>query len=395
MKIPFSYIFGFLVIYGISFQACGTSKLKEEQPMINHILPALEKYITQTIKEKRYAGLAFAIVSKNHVYCAKTFGVKRLGKSDAVTPNTLFQIGSISKAITSTLVALLQKQNLFKTNDTVNQYLPEFQLNNARTPLRIWHVLSHSTGVPAKGVNEMIEAYMPRSAIQRKLQNTPITAEPGLDYSYNNAMYSVIEDILLAATGSPYPDLLQKHLLTPLGMQNVSTTLETMKASSDRAYPHVKGKEGRFVPAKSYSRGYYAVASAGGINASLNDLIPFVQLHLGKHPEVLNTQGREPFYQGLMADPEAEEWLQDGKHVITDVKYGLGWRLMTFEGEKVIFHGGWLKGFINFVGFLPDHDIGIIVLQNTESQFAREIAFKFFDLYFQSLPAVKRAGHSS
>lgn len=373
----------------LTVPACAQNMNENNEVIMNNILPLLEEYISQTLDEEKYAGAVIAVVSRDQIHYLKTFGVKRLGKPAQVTPNTLFQVGSISKTITATLVALLQKKNILKTNDTVHQYLPNFQLKHARTPLKVWHLLNHSSGVSGRGFNTSIEEYMPRAEILRKLQDKPLKGEPGHAYSYNNAMFSVMEDVMQSATGNSYHDLLTKNLLTPLGMNTVSTTLDAMQASPDRAHPHVKNKEGRYVPAKTYSRAYYAVASAGGINASVNDLIPFIQLHLGKYPELLNDQDLTPFYQALIQDEEAAEWLQDGVHEITEVYYGLGWRLMTFEGERVIFHGGWLKGFINFLAFLPDHDVGIIVLQNTESKFAREIAFKFFDLYVQNLRAAK------
>jgi beta-lactamase class C len=367
---------------------CGMSQPNHNQAIMQTILPALEEYIVETMQEQEYPGLAIAVVSKDKIHYLKTFGVKRLGNPDPVTADTLFQIGSISKAITSTLVARLQKQKLLTTNDNVSQHLPQFKLKDAQNPLKVWHILSHSTGVSGKGFNQLIEAYTPRTEIHTRLKGTPITAEPGNDFSYNNAMYSVVEDVMHSATGSPYHELLDKHLLTPLGMSNVSTTLDDMKASADRAFPHVQNKDGDFVPAKSYSRGYYAVPAAGGINASLNDLIPFVQLHLGKYPELLNDEDRKHLYEARMTDPEATQWMQDGENLITDVQYGLGWRLTTFEGEKIVFHGGWLKGFINFLAFLPEHDIGIIVLQNTETTFSKQVGLVFFDLYVNTLHQV-------
>lgn len=363
----------------ISMAVKASSAQTEE--IIEKITPQLDKQFAQAMKANGIPGMAIAIVSKDKVHYLKTFGVKRVGKKDEITPNTLFQIASLSKPVHATLVAILQDKGKLTVEDPVKFHLPHF-CTKSKQPLKICHLMSHSSGIANNGFNELIEAYAPRDKILARLQSARPTALPGQNFAYNNAMYGVVEDVVTSASGKPLDAVIKEELFIPLGMQNACLGIDAMLDSQDKAYPHVPDRRGKYVPADNYSKAYYAFRAAGGINASILDMIPFVQLYLGKPNNIVSKETLLQLTAPYVKNKTAVIASEAKKGVITDTYYGLGWQSMKFADKRVIYHGGHLKGFRNFIGIMQD-DVGIIVLTNAERKHASKVALKFFDLYLQ------------
>lgn len=355
---------------------------------VENIIPALEKQIAQSMKANGIPGMAIAVVSRDKIHYLKTFGVKRIGSTDQITPNTLFQIASLSKPVHATLIAILQDQGKLHVDDPVSTHLPNFSIKSQQT-LRICHLMSHSSGISSNGFNEMIESYTPRDQIVNRLQKVRPVSAPGKNFLYNNAMYGVVEDVLSSASGKSLDKVIQEELFTPLGMKTACLGLDALLKASDKAYPHVPNRRGKYVPADNYSKAYYAFRAAGGINASITDLVPFLQLYLGKSNNVVTTNTLSTLTNPFIKNKNAVIATETKQGTITETFYGLGWQSMRFSNEKVIYHQGHLKGFRNFIGFIED-DVGIVILTNAERRHASKIAIKFFDLYLQS----KRAANS-
>jgi beta-lactamase class C len=243
--------------------------------------------------------------------------------------------------------------------------------------------MSHSSGIPTGGFNEMIEAQAPRQNILAKLQKVRPVAQPGKQFAYHNAMYGVVEDVISSAAGKPLPQALREEMFTPLGMKSICLGYNSMVEATDRAYPHVPNGRGKYMPAADYSKAYYAFGAAGGINASIQDLVPFMQLYLGKPSPVVSKQTLHQLTSPFVKNPKAVMISEAKKGRVKDTYYGLGWHSMNYAHQKVIYHQGHLKGFRNFMGFLPD-DVGIIILTNADKKHASKIALKFFDLYLNT-----------
>lgn len=350
---------------------------------INRALPSLEKSIQDLMKANGIPGVAVAIVSKDKVYYLKTFGVKRLGKPDKINSTTLFQIASLSKPINATMLGILQDKGKLSLDDPVSDYINDFQVRNNRHPVKICHLASHSTGVPIGGFNDMIEAQAPRQNIVDKLQRVKAVAPPGKQFVYHNAMYGVVEDVISSASGKSLPQTLKEEMFIPLGMKHICVGYQPLMEASDRAYPHVPNGRGKYIPAPAYSKSYYAFLAAGGINASIQDLVPFMQLYLGKPSPIVTKKTLQKLTSPFVKNPKAVIVHEARKGRVKDTYYGMGWHSMNYAQEKIIYHQGHLKGFRNFMGFLPD-DVGIIILTNAEKKHASKIALKFFDLYLNS-----------
>lgn len=350
---------------------------------ISEIIPTLEKNIARTMKANDIPGVAVAIVSRDKIYYMKGFGVKKVGQHDQITPTTLFQIGSLSKPVHATLLGILQDQGKLSFQDPVSHYVPNFKVANTKQPIKICHLMSHSTGVPNNGFNERIEAYAPRENIIEKLQKTKAVAQPGKAFVYHNAMYGVVEDVVNSACGKRLDTVIKQELFAPLGMQHASLGFEQMEKAQDKAYPHIPNGRGKYMPAQKYSTSYYAFPAAGGINASVQDLVPFLQLYLGKPSHIVSKITLEQLTHPFVKNPKAVIVWQAKKGRVTNPSYGLGWHQMNYANKKIVYHQGHLKGFRNFMGYVED-DVGIIILTNAEKKHASTIALNFFDLYLSA-----------
>jgi beta-lactamase class C len=265
--------------------------------------------------------------------------------------------------------------------------LPNFSLNAPKNSdsLKIKHVLSHSSGLPRSGFDHLIETFAPHSKLIRMLQTTRITAPIGKRHDYHNAMFSLINEIILAATRHSFQDCLSTYLLKPLNMNSTSATYAALLANPNRAFPHIQSTKNKMTPAGTYSTGYYSVAPAGGINSSIRDMAIFLKAQLGGYPAIINQNVLARLHEPLVPTPSKSLSVVNGtRDKIKNSSYGLGWRLIDFNQKKMVYHAGWVKGFKNFIAFIPEEQVGIVVLHNSEIKFSPRLAMQFFDIFFSA-----------
>lgn len=353
----------------------------------------LEAQIENHIEKKAIPGCAVAVVYQNQVVFLRGYGVRTMGKPEKIDVDTVFQLGSVSKPIAATLASVLEQKGLINLDDPVGSYLPNFTLNGLSNPskVKVKNILSHTTGVPRGGFNNLIENFEPYPKIVRALQTTPMASPVGKKYDYHNAMYSLIGEIAEITTQKPFSQALKTNLLQPLNMNRTSATLEDLIRNPNRATPHLRRKGG-FRPATPYSCGYYSVAPAGGINSSARDMAMFLKAQMGGFPQVINNKSLSKLHTPMV--PTHKSLSSDTSVLRTkNSSYALGWRILDFADQKLVYHGGWVKGFKNFIAFLPDEKIGIVVLQNGDTHFSSYAAVKFFEVAL-GLPQAKPAEKS-
>ncbi len=382
-KLPLSIHLFFLVFFycqmGVAHELCPSI----QQEKIQNIIPVFDSFIISFLRKVKAPGSVVAVVGPREVYFLKAYGVKKCGQSDPLTTKTLFQLGSVSKPLTATLVGILQAEHKLSIEAPVTTYLTDFKLQDQRRPLLFKHLLSHTSGVPSNGFNALIESFPERNKLYKEAQDTPLLAPPGEHFDYHNVMFGLTEDVLVAIMNQSFKKLLQENLFKPLKMPLACVGFESFKEAPHRAFPHIADAKGKILPRKIYSQAYYAVTPAGGINASMEDLIPFLQAHLGGFPEVLSADTLRLLHTSQIMEDHPPKWLK-GDKPIRKTGYALGWRWMDYGDQRILFHGGWVGGFRNMVAFLPAHQIGVIILQNAETRLPLKAALKFFDLYLQT-----------
>lgn len=365
------------------FLACSYVAFGKEDLSI--ILAEFENTLLTASKEHQVPGFAVGIVHGDQVVYLKGFGVQNIASKQPITPYTVFQIGSISKPMAGTLVSMLHAHQILSLEDPVVQYLPHFTLEAGKLQLK--HLITHTTGLPRQGFNQLIESKKRnRTDIVYQLNNTKTIGVPGSYFDYHNAGFSLLEDIVAVATQKDFADNLHERLLIPLGMTHTTCSYEDFQKTIDKAWPHVRNKQGKQIPAQAYTQGYYKVVAAGGINSCAADMCQFMIAQLGYRPEVVSQAAltflHQPFIQ---ADDFFVKYKGTSKR-FTKSSYGLGWRVLEYEKHTFISHGGVLQGFVNELLLIPDREIGIVLLQNCESPFAWQMTMHFVDRIL-ALPA--------
>lgn len=338
-----------------------------------------EEHIQNNIQKKLIPGCAIAVVYRNQLIFINGYGLRTVGKPEKIDGDTVFQLGSVSKPIAATLASILEQKGLINLDNPVRDYLPNFTLRGLSNPnaVKVRNILSHTTGVPRGGFNNLIETFEPYPKIVKALQTTPMMAAVGKKYDYHNAMYSLIGEVAEIATRKPFPEALSTSLLRPLNMTRTSATLEDLIRTPNRATPHTHMKKGGLRPATPYSSGYYAVAPAGGINSSARDMATFLRAQMGGFPEVLTPRALKRIQTPHVT---THNLLHSETSKSKNPSYGLGWRILDFADQKLVYHGGMVKGFTNFVAFMPDQQLGIVVLHNGDTRFSSKTAVKFFEI---------------
>lgn len=363
---------------------------------INDIVQQIEVSMYSLAQKKNIPGFAAAIVYKGKVQKTICYGVRSLNDKAPITPQTVFTLGSVSKAITGTFLSTFLTKGTANLNTPLSYYIPHLN-NTVRHPhgdythtMTLHHVLTHTTGIPRAGFNALIESDKHHDTALRHYflrardrfgapssKNAPAIYKPGYVYDYHNVGFALTEPVIHNITGQSFDQAITQYFFQPLGMKTASASLPGLLKFKNRAAGHQKNKKG--YSTKDYRWGYFQIPSAGGINASLLDMCAFLKAVLGHAPHVLSKQALAQIYTPYTHAPDM--WTRNpvNRTRFNGSFYGLGWRILDYHGHKIVFHGGWVRGFINIVMMIPAYDVGIVILQNAETSFPWISAMRFVD----------------
>ena len=327
---------------------------------------AIESMAEQLTYGNRVPGIAMAIVQNGRVLSARGFGVTDIGNPQPVDAHTVFRLASLSKAFAGTMAGLLVNDGTLRWDSKVTDYVPGFQLGTpeATHRLTVADVLSHRVGLPYNAYDRDIEANADYYTLTRKLASAPLKCEPGDCYAYQNVAFSLIGDVVYAASGSFYEQAVERRIFKPLGMNDASLGLAGIQASPRWARPHVRSRNGWVSLAPKPT--YYRVAPAAGVNASASDMAQWLLAHTGHRQDVLPAPLLATLHAPLVNTPGE---MRSGwrRQRLDSAGYALGWRVFDYAGHTVVFHAGAVQGYRGLVALLPERDLGIAVMWNGES----------------------------
>lgn len=359
-----------------------------ENPYITALLSEYEQTLIKIMTRTGIPGAAVAIVKDTSVIYLKGLGVKTIGSSDSVDVNTVFRIGSVSKCFASVLTGIMVHEKMLSWEDPVIQFVPDFALKSEENTelLNIKHVLSHTTGLPYHTYTNYIEEGTDLPTMLHQLREINLIGKPGKVYSYQNVAYSVIGEVLHNVSGKSYNELMKEKVFMPLGMRNASLTYEEIMQSENVAKPHLtRRRKWRTVP---ISDKYYNAAPAGGINASISDMAHWLNALLGNRPDVISEETLKKIYTPVV---EARSKNRSYRRVapIKDAYYALGWRILNFPEDTLVYHGGYVNGFRSEVALYYHDKIAICILANAPGDVADEGIPEFFKLYMEMREAIR------
>ncbi len=339
---------------------------KQMNPHFQKWIASCEASINSILADSKIPGVALAIVKDEMLY-VKGFGVTAVGEKTKVDDQTVFRIGSVSKSFASALTGVMVQERSLDWEDKVIDYLPDFRLSSIEQTKRInlKHLLSHTTGLPYHTFTNLVESGTPIAKIIPELKDIKLIGEEGKVYSYQNAAFSIIAEVMEAKTNKEYDFLLKKKIFEPLGMVNASTDRKGIVNNKNSAQPH-KGVDGRWSK-RSISNKYYQAIPAGGINASINDMGQYLRLLIGNRTDILTEKTLDKIFQAFVRTPIKRRYFGRWPK-IKNAYYGMGWRIVNNGGERIAYHGGFVNGYRSEIAINKKEKVGICLLINAPSK---------------------------
>lgn len=329
-------------------------------------LAGLDTAFQRVLKDRKAAGFAVAIVSKNKVVYAKGFGYRDYEKKLPVTANTLFAIGSCTKAFTSSLLGLFNKDGKLDYDHPAREYLPELHFFNddLNDHVTVRDMMCHRTGLPRHDYSWYLFNSASRDSLLQRIKYQEPTAPLRQTWQYNNFMFLAQGMIAEKLSGESWEKNVKEKLFKPLGMTASNFTIKDMEKSNDAAIGYIVQKDSIIKKTDYYN--INAMGPAGSINSNVIEMANWVitWINGGKFnaKEILPSSY---INEAMSSQMVARAGLPDKE--IPDAHfgtYGFGWFMSSYRGHYRVEHGGNIDGFSANTCFFPSDSIGIIVLSN-------------------------------
>lgn len=334
------------------------------------------RYAEKKLKRKGIPGAALSIVNMQSSDYIHTMGFTKVGSSQRVNQHTRFRLASVSKTFAGSLAAKLASEGEIDLYQPISDYIPEFANTDYKDNLKVYHILSHSSGLVPNAYDNLIESRMSYPDIIEKLLTVAPICDPGQCYGYQNVMFSLIDDVILRSTHKSYSQWLNDAIFTPLKMHDTSLGYDAMVQDKNYAFPHVRGKK-RWYSAK-LKKNYYKVAPAAGINASAADMAIWLKAQLGQYPNVLSLDAlavqTRPY-----THTKKEQYRRVWKGHLSETFYGLGWRVYNYDDETLYYHSGWVQGYRTDLVVFPHLNVGFSLIINAETGVINELTTEFIN----------------
>jgi len=357
-------------------------------PFVKALALEYDAYFRDKMSSKRIPGAAVCIIKDGKIVHIKGYGIKDISSKDSVGIHTVFRLGSVSKSISAALTGILVEDSLLNWDRTVKSYLPDFRLKsqNSTDNLKIRHLLSHTTGLIRHSYTNYIEDGKSLEEMIPELSKVNLIGPAGSVYSYQNLAYSVIDPIIESSLGTDFEQTLVEKMFRPMNMKNSSASYEGIINNPDIAYPHYYYK-GRLKKAR-ITKKYYNAAPAGGVNASIWDMANFMIAMTGNQPWII-----DPGTIDALFTPQVDTYIKyqyfGGWPKMKKSYYGLGFRILDYGNQKVVYHGGYVNGYKSGMAILPEENLGICILTNYSGNLANRGIRDFIDMYIENEQHIK------
>ncbi len=312
-------------------------------PAPSRLEASLDPIVRAAMAQHGTPGLMLAVVDAGRVVLAKGYGVRSLPSGPAPDVDTVFAIGSISKAVTAVGAMLLVQDGRLRLDEPAAKYLPG--LPERWRSITVRQFMTHTSGVPQVPRAASFAAALGRTA------GEPMTFRPGADQEYNNFNFAVIGKVVEAVSGQPYLDFMRQRVFAPLHMSSTGVRVE----SADRATGYTAGPGGGLRSgAPGFAAGDYGVPS-GGLESTAADLL---RLEAGLR-------------DGRLLRPEAtcQMWtpaVPPGTHYTWN--FTPGWQRRVAGGTLVIAKNGAVTGYTSMIQMVPSRGAAVILLWNLKRQ---------------------------
>jgi len=345
----------------------------------------LDAMIEEGMQDWQIPGLVAVVVKDGEVVFKKTYGIKDIESNDPVDENTLFNMGSTTKAIIAISIGMLVDQGKLNWDDKVRDHLPSFELSDPyiTADARIKDLLTHNLGIGGADLLWALDSVSTAETIERfKLAKRTYPLRGG--FTYQNIMYAIAGEVIGAVSGEHWTTFVENNIFKPLEMtRSVAKTIDILQAGNYTT-PHFNDPEDGLVKV-----GYTfsdQIGAAGMIWSSASDISNYLKFLV--NDGVFNSDTLiQPSTFNYLFKPQTiltENWYYP-TNALTKPKwntYGLGWFQQDYRGNKLDFHTGSITGLIAIAGVMHDHDMAVYVFANLDhAELRHAILYKAIDLY--------------
>jgi CubicO group peptidase (beta-lactamase class C family) len=352
------------------------NKTQKNTAVADMRLAGVDAELEKLLNEWHISGFSVAVVEKNKIIYSKGFGFRDVANKKPVTPNTLFAIGSCSKAFTCGLIGLLEKNGKIDIDKPATQYLPDlhFFSHEMDEKITVRDMMCHRTGLPRHDYSWYLFNTNARDSMLQRIQyqepNTGIRER----WQYNNFMFLAQGVIVEKLSGKSWEQNVKQHFFDSLNMNRSNFTIDDLVKDGDHSLGYMVEKDS-IISDIDYYR-IMAMSPAGSINSSVTEMSNWVisWINGGKFenkeilpaPYIQDAISSQMVISGGVPDKENPD--------IHFSNYGLGWFLASYRGHYRVEHGGNIDGFSASTSFFPSDSIGIIVLTNQNGSVVPSIA---------------------
>ncbi len=352
MKLKF--LFSLLLFSGFAFAQKQDKRLLGIDDDINHLLKAYN-----------CAGLSLAIVDNDRVIYSKGFGYRDYKKKLAVTTNTIFPIGSITKSFTSSLLGIQEQKGQLSIKNKPSYYLPQlhFYEDKMDNLITIEDLLCHKSGIGNADATYIFFPSGNRVKLAERLRYIKPEGEIKNSWIYSNMGYIISAAVAEKITGQSWEQLVRQDIFLPLSMTSSSVSIADMFKSSDFSFGYGMS-EGKIV--KVLFEQLKDANPAGGINSNVSDMAQWIRIWLNKG----SFNGKSILPDGYINEAMSIKAIDNGAPPeqedpgVYTFGYGYGWKVNSYNGHYKVHHGGNISGFSSNLAFYPTDKIGVVVLTN-------------------------------
>lgn len=340
----------------------------------------IDSLVNNVLSVFKVPGAAIGVIKDGKVLLNKGYGLQDINQPLLVDEQTLFKIASTSKAFTAAALAILVDQKKITWESKVVDIIPNFALYDpwVTKEFTIADLLTHRSGLARFAGDLMLwpePAGFSRDEIINNLKYLKPASGFRSEYAYDNLLYIVAGEVVASITGDSWEAFVEKNIFTPLKMKRCFSGSVPQREMENIAQPHglINGKPEIIKRNQTYHK-ESVMAAAGGIKCSVNDLLIWIntQLTLGVSPTGIRifseAQSKKMWQPHTILSVSKSEKKYDNTNFKS---YGLGWRLADMHGYKRVSHTGSLSGNLSYITMIPELDLGVVVLINQNSSYAR------------------------
>jgi CubicO group peptidase (beta-lactamase class C family) len=324
---------------------------------------SLDNYVAQGMAAWEIPGVSVCVVKNGKVLAEKGYGWREKGKPAPVDNHTLFMIGSNTKAFTGTALAMLEQAGKCSLKDRVQHWLPTFKMKDewVANHLNLTDIVTHRMGMETfQGDFTYWTTDLTTAEVIEKFGKFAPTHDFRTQWGYTNAGYAIAGECIQAISGQSWADYLRTQIFQPLKMSRTLALSAEISKADNAARPHVRAKN--IIVAVPFPM-IDNLAPAGSIASSAHDMGLWAMAQLADGQQ----DGRKVIpAEAIARTREPQSIVGRGRGNSHYSLYGLGWFLQDYAGKELVSHTGGVNGFVTSVTLVPEENLGVVVLTNTD-----------------------------